>query len=71
MERAELNLESALGLAPENLDAHHHLARAREQLGKKAEARAQWAKVQELAAGKPDRATLAAEAAAAQERLKP
>ena len=69
MERAELNLESAIGLAPDNLDAHYHLAQAQERLGKKDQARAQWTKVRDMAGARPDRTTVAAEATEALARL--
>jgi len=70
LERAELNLESAVGIAPDKVTAYHELALVQEQLGKKEPARASWAKVRELAAGKPDQAKLAAEATQALDRLK-
>lgn len=70
MERAELNLESAVALAPDNLDAQHGLALAREKLGKKDQAREAWSKVRDLAAGKPGQADLAAEATTALARLR-
>ena len=70
LERAELNLDAAVQLAPDNVQAHHELALAREKLGKKAEARQAWAKVRDLAAAKPEHAKIAAEAANALERLK-
>jgi len=70
LERAELNLETAVQMAPDNLQAHHELALVQERLGKKSRATEAWAKVRDLAAGKPDQAKLAAEAAAALERLK-
>ncbi len=70
LERAELNLEAALQMAPDSLQANYDLALAREKLGKKDKAREAWARVRDLAAGKPEQAKLAAEAAAALERLK-
>jgi tetratricopeptide (TPR) repeat protein len=70
LERAELNLESALGLAPDNLQAYRDLAAAREQLGKADQAREAWTKVRDLAASRPEQAALAAEATAALQRLK-
>jgi tetratricopeptide (TPR) repeat protein len=70
LERAELNLETAVQMAPDNLQAHHELALVRERLGKKDKAKEAWAKVRDLAAGRPGQATLAAEAVAALERLK-
>jgi tetratricopeptide (TPR) repeat protein len=39
LERAEMNLESALALAPDNAEARTLLAQARERLGKKGQAR--------------------------------
>lgn len=70
LERAELNLESAVQMAPDNLQAHHELALVQEKLGRKDRAKEVWAKVRDLAAGRPEQAKLAAEAAAALERLK-
>ncbi|HET8578428.1 MAG TPA: tetratricopeptide repeat protein [Methylomirabilota bacterium] len=70
LERAELNLETAVQLAPDNLQAYHELALVREKLGKKDKAKEAWARVRDLAAGQPGQAALAAEAAAALERLK-
>ena len=70
LERAELNLERAVQIAPDNLPAHHELARAYEQLGIKNKAVATWTRVRDLAQGKPEHAQLASETAAALERLK-
>ena len=70
LERAELNLESALRLSPDNVQAFRGLAAAREQLGKTDQAREAWTKVRDLAAARPDQAPLAAEATAALQRLK-
>ena len=70
LERAELNLESAAQLAPDHLEVHHLLAQAREQGGQRDKAREAWGKVRALAAARPDQATLAAEAAAAVDRLR-
>ncbi len=70
VERAELNLESALKLAPENAAVHRELALAHEALGKKDAARESWTKVRDLAAGNPDRAKLGSEATEALGRLK-
>jgi tetratricopeptide (TPR) repeat protein len=70
LERAELNLETAVQLAPDSLDAHYELAQAREKLGKKDKAREAWGRVQDLAAARPEHAKLAAEAREALERLK-
>jgi tetratricopeptide (TPR) repeat protein len=69
LERAELNLETAVQLAPDNLGAHRELATLQERLGKKEQARASWARVRDLAAGKPEQAAVAAEAAQALGRL--
>lgn len=70
LERAELNLEAAVQMAPDNLEANSQLARAREKLGKKDKAREAWTKVRDLATGKPEHARLAAEALESLERLK-
>jgi tetratricopeptide (TPR) repeat protein len=69
LERAELNLEAAAGMAPDSLPAQHGLALAREKLGKTAEARQAWARVRDLAARQPEQATVAAEATEALARL--
>lgn len=70
LERAELNLERAVELAPADVTAHYELAKAHERLDKKDLAIASWDKVRDLAAGKPAHATLAAEAAEALGRLR-
>lgn len=70
LERAELNLEAALQMAPENVQAMYELARVRERLGKKAKAREAWIRVRDLAAGKPEQTKVASEATEALERLK-
>jgi tetratricopeptide (TPR) repeat protein len=70
VERAELNLETAVGLAPENAAAHRELALAREALGKKDAAREAWTRVRDVTAGKPDQAKLAGEASDGLDRLK-
>ncbi len=70
LERAELNLEAALQMAPDNPQANYELALAREKLDRKDKAREAWTRVRALTAGKPEHAKLAAEAAAALERLK-
>ena len=70
LERAELNLETAVQMAPDNLHAHHELALVREKLDKRDRAKEAWGKVRDLAAGKPEVAKTAAEAASALERLK-
>lgn len=69
LERAELNLEAATRLAPDNLEAHHELAILRETLGKRGQAREAWTKVRDLAAGKPEHARLTAQAVDALARL--
>jgi Tfp pilus assembly protein PilF len=70
LERAELNLESAIQAAPDNVEAQRELALAYEKLGKKAEAVKSWTLARELAAKKSEHAEIAAEASAALERLK-
>ena len=69
LERAELNLETAVGMAPDNLQASHGLALAREKLGKKDQAKEAWTRVRDLAASKPEHAKIAAEATEALSRL--
>lgn len=70
VERAEMNLEAAIGIAPNNVEAHYHLARAAEMLGHKPKAIAAWSKVVELAKGKPGGEQLVKDAEAALVRLK-
>src|SRR6478735_7905291 len=49
LERAEMNLESAVQSAPDNVEAQRELALAYEKLGKKAEAIKSWLTARELA----------------------
>lgn len=70
VERAELNLEAAIGIAPDNIEAHYHLARAAEILGHKPKAVAAWTKVVELAKSKPGAEKMAKDATDALVRLK-
>jgi tetratricopeptide (TPR) repeat protein len=70
LERAEMNLESAIEAAPDNIEAQRELALAYEKLGKKAEAVKSWTAARELAAKKGESAGIAAEASAALERLR-
>jgi len=70
LERAEMNLESAIQAAPDNIEAQRELALAYEKLGKKAEAVKSWTTARELAGQKSESAEIAAEASAALERLK-
>ena len=70
LERAEMNLESAVQSAPDNIEAKRELATAYEKLGKKAEALSTWSAVRDLAAKSPENGKIAAEAASAIERLK-
>ncbi|MSO94053.1 MAG: tetratricopeptide repeat protein [Rhodospirillales bacterium] len=70
VERAELNLERAVQIAPDNLPAHRELARAYELLGMKEKAVATWTKLRDLAQGKPEHARVATETAEALGRLK-
>jgi tetratricopeptide (TPR) repeat protein len=70
LERAEMNLESAIAAAPGNIEAQHELALAYEKLGKKPEAVKSWTAVRDLSGNAAERAQLAAEANAALERLK-
>ena len=70
LERAEMNLEVATQAAPGNLEAKHELALAYEKLGKKPEAVNTWTALRDLAAKTPENEKIAAEAAAAIDRLK-
>jgi len=70
LERAEMNLESAVRSAPDNAEAQRELALAYEKLGKKPEAKKSWATAREIAAKDSAHADIAAEASAALERLK-
>ena len=70
LERAEMNLESAIQAAPDNLEAQRELALAYEKLGKKPEALKSWTAVRDLAAKDAAHAQIATEASAALERLK-
>ena len=49
LERAEMNLKSAIAAAPDNIEAQRELALAYEKLGKKADAVKSWTTVRELA----------------------
>ena len=70
LERAELNLEAATRVAPDNVEAQRELALAYEKLGKKAEAVKTWTLVRDLAAKTGEAAQVVAEATAALDRLK-
>ena len=70
LERAEMNLESAIQAAPDNIEAQRELALAYEKLGKKAEAVKSWTAARDLAVKNAAHAGIAAEASAALERLK-
>jgi tetratricopeptide (TPR) repeat protein len=70
LERAEMNLESAIEAAPDNVEAQRELALAYEKLDKKAEAVKRWTAARELAGKKAEDGKIAAEATAALERLK-
>src|SRR3954470_5413995 len=56
LERAEMNLESAIATAPDNIEAQRELALAYEKLGKKADAVKSWTTVRDLAAKAAERA---------------
>src|SRR3954453_1364502 len=70
LERAEMNLESAVQSAPNNIEAQRELALAYEKLGKKTEALKSWVTARELAGKNSEHAQVASEANAALERLK-
>jgi len=69
LERAEMNLESAIQAAPDNVEAQRELALAYEKLGKRSEAVKGWTAARELARNS-GHGQIAAEATAALERLK-
>lgn len=50
LERAELNLQAATGLAPNNAEANYELARVSQKLGKAEQAAAAWRTLESLAA---------------------
>lgn len=68
LERAQMNLESAVQTAPDNLEARRLLAQDYEALGKKEEAVKAWTEVRDLAAKKSEE-KFTAEANAALTRL--
>src|SRR5436190_2803367 len=70
LERAEMNLESVIQGAPDNIEAQRELALAYEKLGKQPNAVKSWTAARELAAKDAAQAKIAAEAGAALERLK-
>jgi tetratricopeptide (TPR) repeat protein len=70
LERAEMNLESAVQAAPDNVEAQHEMAIAYEKRGKKPEAVKAWTATRTLAAKDAANAKLVAEADAALERLR-
>lgn len=69
LERAELNLETAVSLAPDNIEANVELARTYEDFGKRDKAITAWTKVRDLVANKPENAAIAAEALKSLDRL--
>src|SRR2546423_5178895 len=70
LERAEMNLESAIQAAPDNVEAQREMAVAYEKLGKKSQALKSWAAVRDLAANDAAHVQIATEATAALERLR-
>lgn len=70
LERAEMNLESAVQAAPDNIEAQREMALAYEKLGKKPEAIKSWTAARDLAAKDATHAKIASEANAALERLR-
>jgi Tfp pilus assembly protein PilF len=70
LERAEMNLESAVQAAPDNVEAQRELALAYEKLGKSDEAKKSWAAAREIAAKNSTHPEIAREAGAALDRLK-
>ena len=70
LERAEMNLESAVEAAPDNIEARRDMAVVYEKLGKKSQALKSWAAVRDLAANDAAHVQIATEATAALERLR-
>jgi tetratricopeptide (TPR) repeat protein len=70
LDRAQLNLETAVQKAPDNVEGRYWLATLYEMLGKKEQALAEWTKVRELAGNKPEHAKMVPEVAEAIARLK-
>ena len=70
LERARLNLETAVQKAPDNVEARYWLAKLYDQIGEKDRALAAWTKLSEIASAKPDHAKMAPEIAEAIARLK-
>ena len=70
LDRARLNLETAVQKAPDNVEARYWLARLYDQIGEKDRALAAWTKAGELAGTKPEHAKMAPEIAEAIARLK-
>lgn len=70
LDRARLNLETFTQKMPDNVEGHYWLAKLYEKTGQKDKAVAAWAKVGELAKGKPDAAKMAGEVAEALARLR-
>lgn len=70
LDRAQLNLETAVQRAPDNVEARYWLAKLYETLKMQDKALAEWTKAGELAAKKPAHAKMAPEIAEAIARLK-
>jgi tetratricopeptide (TPR) repeat protein len=68
-QRAELNLQVAIEIAPDHIQANYELAKTYDEWGKPDQAIPFWKKVQELSRGKPEHAAITAEASKALERI--
>lgn len=70
LDRAQLNLEAASQVAPDDIEAYYWLAKLYEKVEKKDKALAAWTKVRQLAGNKPEHDKIATEIAEALARLK-
>ena len=68
-ERAELNLKSAIEIAPDHILANYELAKTYDDWGKPDQAVPFWKKVHKLGGGKPEHAVITAEASKALDRI--
>jgi tetratricopeptide (TPR) repeat protein len=68
-ERAELNLQAAVDIAPDHILANYELAKTYDEWGKPDQAIPFWKKVQKLGRGKSEHAVITAEASKALESI--
>jgi tetratricopeptide (TPR) repeat protein len=68
-ERAELNLQAAVDIAPDHILANYELAKTYDEWGKPDQAIPFWKKVQKLGRGKSEHAAITAEASKALESI--